>query len=319
MQKLILLIVTLSVQFGFSQKVSTPKFDVSTLPISNAELGVFPYFKTIPNFKHYNSDSVTVEHNMVFFYDGEKYIGIEGKVSSQKLNRIDDSKGKPSEFQLIQEFDKIINTLGGKKIYTGELPTKLLKPIAGTDDIVSLYFTNQIVSSAHYGVVEYVVKTKNKEVWIQLQPFSLESNFYTLLVVEKDTKLISLNTNKANAILKDLDEKAKAVVQLEFEPDSIDDFLSQSADEILNIVNVYQERPAIKLKIEVHNAPIGKPEYILELSKKRAETIKNKLLGLGVKAAQLEVVGMGDTKAIVPNENEKSRITNTRVEIIKLK
>jgi OmpA-OmpF porin, OOP family len=319
--KKISLIVILLVQFSsvFSQKDNSESFDLSKVPVSNSDIGIFPFVKTFANFKHYNSsDSITINQNRAYFFDGKKYIAVDGKVSSQKLNIIDDQKSKPSEFQIIQDFDKIISTLGGKKIYTGELPVKLLKPIAGTDDIVSLYTTNQVVNSAHYGVVEYIIKTKDKEVWIQLQPYSIASNFYTVLIVEKQTKLIDINTNKPNQILKDLDKSGKSIFNIEFKTDSTE-ILTQSGDEILNIVNIFQVHPNFKLRLEVHNAPVGKPSYILNLTQKRAAEIQKKLHDLGVKSTQVETIGLGDTKPIEPNETEKSRIKNTRIEIIILK
>jgi outer membrane protein OmpA-like peptidoglycan-associated protein len=293
------------------------KQDNLFIPISKADLGIFPYFKTFPNFQVRNeSDSVTIEQNRAYLFDGKKYFSVDGKVSSQSLSITDNSKKRPSEFQIIQEFDKIVTTLGGKKIYTGQLPTTLLKPIAGTDDIVSLYSTHQIAPSAHYGVVEYVIKTPAKEVWIQLQPYSIVSGFYTLLIVEKQEQLLTTNTNKRNVILEELQKKSNSVIEMNFAIDSAH-LLTQSSDEILNIVNVFQVHPDWKLKIEVHSAPVGGPGYILSLTQKRAAAIKNQLISLGVKESAIDAKGWGDTKPLIANETEKGRLTNTRVEIIK--
>jgi OmpA-OmpF porin, OOP family len=299
------------------KKVTKQENDFLPIPISNADLGVFPYFKTFPNFQKRNeSDSVTIEQNRVYFFDGKKYFPVDGKVSCQNLSITDDSKKRPSEFQIIQEFDKIVTTLGGKKIYTGQLPTALLKPIAGTDDIVALYSTHQIAPSAHYGVVEYVIKTPEKEVWIQLQPYSMASNFYTLLIVEKQEQLLTTNTNKKNPILEELEKKPGTDIKMNFALDSAG-LLTESGDEILNIVNLFQVHPDWKLKIEVHSAPVGKPGYILLLTQKRAAAIKNQLISLGVKESSVEAMGLGDTKPLAANETEKGRLINTRVEITK--
>lgn len=298
-------------------KAPIPKEDNQTIPISKAELGTFPYFKSFPNFQKRNTnDSLTIEQNRAYFFDGKKYFSIDGKVSSQQLSIVDDSKKRPSEFQIIQEFDKIVATMGGKKIYSGQLPTTLLIPTAGTSDIVSLSAAHQLAPSAHYGVVEYVIKTPEKEVWVQLQPYSIASNFYTLLIVEKQEQLLTINTNKKNLILEELEKKSTTVIEMYFAIDSAH-LLTQSGDEILNIVNVFQVHPDWKLKIEIHNAPVGKPAYILSLTQKRAEAIKNQLIALGVKESAIEARGWGDTKPLNTNETEKGRLINTRVEITK--
>lgn len=325
MTKILISIITfliavpiVSAQQKSISRAVNPDQDSRTIPISNADLGKFPYFKTFPNFRPINeSDSLTVQQNKTYFFDGKKYFTIIGKVSIQNLSIIDDKKQKPSEFQIIQEFDKIVSTLGGKKIYEGKLPTDLLKPIAGTDDIVSLGATHQVTPSAFYGVVEYVIKTPEKEVWVQLQPYSIASSFYTLLIVEKQEQLLTINTNKRNLILEELDKNKRTTISLSFAPDSAT-LLTESKDEILNIVGVFQAHVDWKLKIDVHNAPVGKAEYVLNLTQKRADEIKQQLISLGVKASSVEAKGWGDTKPLTSNDTEKGRLLNTRVDISKL-
>jgi outer membrane protein OmpA-like peptidoglycan-associated protein len=299
----------------FAQKTA---FDLTKIPISKADLGTFPYFKTLPNFYSSNSsDSMTIEMNRTYFYDGVKCFAVDGKVSTQKINVKDGDKPHASEFQIIQEFDKVVSTLGGVKVFTGVIPKEALIPVAGTDDEVSLSSKHSLAPHSYYGVIEYVIKTADKEVWLQLQPYSIGSNFYTLLIVEKKTTLIDLNTNKKNTFLQDLEKKKETSFSVVFEPDT-DIIMTESKDEILSIVGIFQSHPDWKLTLNVHNAPIGKPEYTLALTQKRAESIKKELFGLGVKATNLEVKGMGDTKPLMPNETEKARLANTRVELIKL-
>ncbi|MBS1564785.1 MAG: OmpA family protein [Bacteroidetes bacterium] len=288
--------------------------EASVIPISNAELGQFPYFKTLPNFQP--TDSITIEQNRTWFYDGQKFFSIDGKVSIQNQNVQNSDLKLPSIFQVVQEFDKVVATLGGKKIFEGRLPEDPLKKAAG-DDIVSLGSKHQVVPSAYYGIVEHVIKTPEKEVWIQLQPNSLLSKFYTLLVVEKQTQLITTNINKENVLLQSLEKTGKATTHFEFSADSTD-ILTQSRDELLNIVGIFQAHPDWKIKIEVHNAPVGKPEYTRSLTDRRAAAIRQELLSLGVKAASVTATGLGDQQPLLPNESEKNRWFNTRVEISKI-
>lgn len=293
----------------------TTKHD--SIPLSHADLGIFPYFKTLPNFRPLNSsDSVTIENNRTYFFDGKKYFSVDGQVSSQKINIVDNTQKIPSEFQLTQEFDKVVFTLGGVKIFSGKLPEDDIKRFAG-QDMVELSSRNQVANSAYYGVTEYVIKTPDKEVWIQLVAATIASKFYTLMVVEKQTPLINLNTNKINTILKQLEANAKAVIHLDFEADDVTLF-TQSKDELLEIVGIFQAHPDWKISLEIHNAPVAKPEYTLALTEKRAAAIKEQLISLGVKSTSVNVKGLGDTKPLVANDTEKGRLTNTRVEISKL-
>lgn len=288
-----------------------PNFDVAAVPVSKADLGTFPYLRTLPNFA--KTDSATITNNRTYFYDGKKFFTIDGKVSTQNLNVLNSDQPTPSIFECIQQFDKVILTLGGVKFFTGRMPDEGLKAFAG-EDAVTLGSNFQVAPSSYYGVVEYVIRTPEKEVWIQLQPYSLASKFYTLLVVEKTTPMLSLNTNRPNMILAALEKDKKAVFPIAFLPDS-DTLMSESTDDLLSLAGVYQAHPDWKLTITCFNAPVGKPEYALALTNKRALAIKRELLGLGVKDGSVAVVGMGDQKPVASNETERGRIMNNRLEI----
>jgi OmpA-OmpF porin, OOP family len=315
---LAIIIFAVNLSVTAQQKKKTEEtFDINKVPISNAVLGTFPYFKTFPNFKPTNvgSDSITIAQNRTYFYDGKKFFTVDGKVSSQKLNLYSDDR--ISEFQMIQDFDRMVNVLGGKKIFTGTLPMKQLKPLAGTEDVITLCAANSLVQSAFYGVVEYVIRTPKKEIWIQFVPYTIGSRFYNLLIVEKQVELIATNTNSDNIFVSKLLKNEVAITSLSFKTDDAE-ILTQSREELLKIANIYQQHPDWKLKIEVHNAPLGKADYTLSLTQKRAAEIKKQLLLLGIKTTQLEVKGMGEIKPKVPNETEQSRIDNNRVEIYKM-
>ncbi|AUD06937.1 OmpA family protein [Spirosoma pollinicola] len=309
----LLLTVTLVTGQAQPNKVLTPPVDTQTIPLSKADLGTFPYVKTLPNFTP--TDSVTIEQNRTYFYDGKAYFTVDGQVSAQSLNVTDHTKKIPSEFQIIQTFDQLVATLGGKKIYEGKLPDELIKKVT-THDLVELDSHHQVAPSAYYGVVEYVIKTAQKEVWLQVQPYSIGSHFYTLLVVEKQSQLLSTNINKENELLKALEGKAKGVTYLEFASDKAE-LLTQSSDELLALVGVFQAHPEWKLGLEVHSAPVGQSAYILGLTQKRAVALKEALVRLGVKPSGVEATGLGDSKPLVSNETEEGRRINTRIEVFK--
>jgi OmpA-OmpF porin, OOP family len=290
---------------------TSPAKDSLVIPVTKADLGKFPYFNTLPNY--YPTDSQTIDHNVTYFYDGKKFLPIEGMVSVQNLN-VRDSKGKLlSEFECIQQFDKVVTTLGGIKIFTGKLPEDKLKTLTG-QDIVSLGSKNQVAPSAFYGVVEYVLKTPEKEVWVQLQPYSLGSKFYTLLVVERKIPMLDLNTNKPNDVLQALQEGKTATLHLAFIPDEVN-LETESKDEFLSIVGVFQAHPDWKLLIDVHSAPLGAPANAKALTEKRAAALSAQLQQLGVPVSRIVETGRGDEKPLQSNDTEKGRWVNTRVEV----
>lgn len=63
----------------------------------------------------------------------------------------------------------------------------------------------------------------------------------------------------------------------------------------------------------------GADEANLDLSKRRAESVKNELVKTHViDAGRLETEGKGETQPIVPNDSGINKAKNRRVEFIKL-
>jgi OmpA-OmpF porin, OOP family len=310
------LILSLFVTVAFAQQ-KTNSSPVDNVSITNADLGKFPYFKKLPGFEIRNSsDSIFIETNEVYCYDGKKLFTVVGKVYKNTYSFNTETGRRVSEFQIINEYDKIIRALGGQRIHDRiNLQDLLLKE--KKLDIVDLAAANQIVGSAYYGIISYLIKTKDKEIYVQLQPYTIGSNFYNLLVVEKNVEPVKLNTNKENLILKDLNANKTAIVKINFEPD-LDIILSDSKDEILNILGVFQANKSWTLSVDVHNASLGKPEDNQTLCQKRADAIKAELVALGINPNQIKANGIGDKKPLVGNETEVGRLKNTRIEIRKL-
>jgi outer membrane protein OmpA-like peptidoglycan-associated protein len=306
------------------KKVATPKTDNTTIAdasitsVSKATLGTFPYFKTFPNFKlnSINEDSITYQNGRVYFQVNNKIVWVDGMISTQKLGVANYNNKMPSIFQLINDFDKIITQLGGKKIFEGTISSTLLKSGTGTDDVVKLVSQGSLVGGCYSGFVAWKIVLPDKEIWVQLAPNSLGSNFYSLLVVEKQVQFIAGNINKKNLMLDSITKNGKANIAMQFLPDK-QQLQTESSDEILNIANVFQTNPTWNLKIEVHISSLTDAAYALKLTQKRASEIENLLIKLGVKPTQLQVVGLGDANPIESNSTEQGRLNNTRITIIK--
>lgn len=70
----------------------------------------------------------------------------------------------------------------------------------------------------------------------------------------------------------------------------------------------------IRFRVEGHTDGVGKPEYNLALSDRRAQVVADYLAGLGVAKERLVPQGKGDTELLLPDnphalENRRVRIT----------
>jgi outer membrane protein OmpA-like peptidoglycan-associated protein len=65
-----------------------------------------------------------------------------------------------------------------------------------------------------------------------------------------------------------------------------------------------------------HTDNVGKPEANMNLSQRRAESVRQALIRYGVEANRLEAIGKGDTEARADNSTLEGRMLNRRVEVI---
>ncbi|KAB2833049.1 MAG: OmpA family protein [Candidatus Brocadia sp.] len=86
-----------------------------------------------------------------------------------------------------------------------------------------------------------------------------------------------------------------------------------------NIVEILENNPDMKIRIEGHTDNIGSMGYNIELSQKRARAVKNYLVGKGIQESRISTEGFGFKHPIAPNDTEAGRALNRRAEIVPVK
>jgi outer membrane protein OmpA-like peptidoglycan-associated protein len=73
-----------------------------------------------------------------------------------------------------------------------------------------------------------------------------------------------------------------------------------------------------RVSIEGHTDNVGSPDFNLDLSRRRAEGVRNYLLGQGLSPAAMQALGFGESRPVASNETNTGRQENRRVEIVVL-
>ncbi len=89
-----------------------------------------------------------------------------------------------------------------------------------------------------------------------------------------------------------------------------------SLDELNRVARVLNQYPQTTITIAGHTDSTGSQEYNQKLSERRAEAVKNALVGMGVSPSRMTAVGYGKTRPIADNSTESGRQMNRRVEIL---
>ncbi|HAK76293.1 MAG TPA: hypothetical protein DCM71_05155, partial [Runella sp.] len=90
----------------------------------------------------------------------------------------------------------------------------------------------------------------------------------------------------------------------------------ESMGTLNTIVSILKEHPEIKFEIGGHTDTDGDDAGNLKLSQDRADTVKAKLITLGVDTARLTTKGYGETKPIGDNKTTEGKTENRRVEFV---
>lgn len=111
----------------------------------------------------------------------------------------------------------------------------------------------------------------------------------------------SLKTNK-DVILKNI----------YFEFDSAE-LMPESEEGIKMLYDFLTSNPQINIELTGHTDDVGDEDYNIMLSGRRAESVKNALVTMGVSAFRIKTKGYGSTQPLFPNTTEELRALNRRV------
>jgi outer membrane protein OmpA-like peptidoglycan-associated protein len=93
-------------------------------------------------------------------------------------------------------------------------------------------------------------------------------------------------------------------------------YISSGFNDTLNaIANVMNKYEKTYLSVEGHTDSTGKDSYNMNLSRERAQSVKDYLVNQQIMATRVSTKGYGETRPIATNDSANGRAQNRRVEI----
>ena len=140
---------------------------------------------------------------------------------------------------------------------------------------------------------------------------------YTIEIID-EKPLVPVLSFGAEELKKALDSEGRiAVYGINFAVDS--DRLQLGAEKVLaefvKLMTLYTD---LKIEIQGHTDNTGSAQHNLDLSSRRAETVKQIMVLYGIEDSRLVSKGYGMTKPIESNDTEEGRAKNRRVELMKI-
>jgi len=148
--------------------------------------------------------------------------------------------------------------------------------------------------------------------WYWLQ--NSGSYYYQTIVVEKQMEQEVTAGNLADEINK---SGHVAVYGIHFDTGKAS--IQPDSESVLEqIVQLLQQNPDLKLRVEGHTDSQGNAAANQALSEKRAQAVVAWLTGKGINGTRLVAKGFGAAKPVADNGREDGRTKNRRVELVKM-
>ena len=90
---------------------------------------------------------------------------------------------------------------------------------------------------------------------------------------------------------------------------------SDRATPLESVLGVLVANDRLRIRIDGHTDDVGPAELNMQLSKRRAEAVRNWLVDQGVDEDRLRTRAFGPARPAVPNDSPENRQRNRRVEI----
>ena len=180
---------TITTEAKTTAPVASGEFDITTIPLSEAKLGEFPFINPPKDYCYGYCSSWNGKPNekdikdtdKEYFAVNGKLIPVEGKtykVTIEKNRNIDNKKF--SRLFALNSLEKDITALGGVQVNKVPVSNEEWKRV-GDDELIIRGYGKSMDVNLLDDVKTYVIRTKDKQVWIQFNLMDEESGRIAIL------------------------------------------------------------------------------------------------------------------------------------------
>lgn len=288
---------------------ASTNFNPETLPEATADMGQFPYY-SIPEWvdakSSYGYDRES-DFGKIEFYTGNSFYPLEGRVKVKGYGM----NGSWDEFKFVQSFSKHFESFGAKKLFEGQIPQDQIDALNKSKNKDSYFF--DFATSNMENIVTYGLRKEGKLILFAIASNSAYGAIYT---GESEAFKQTIGIIKAEKIEKDLNEKGKSVLHINFDTDKAT-LKTDGKEVVAEIGKVLKSNESLKLDINGYTDNVGNADHNLKLSKDRANTVLTTLVQAGIDKSRLNANGFGANDFIADNNTDAGKEQNRRVELVK--
>lgn len=303
-----------------TENTTAKEFDWSNIPVSNAEIGSFPYLTAPDGFLIWkdghneiapNGMTAFSDFSKLIMYNGNAFLDAEGKKAEMHFAMVD-RKANFNQLKFDKSVDSYLESLGAVLLFKGQIPKDKLSELNKVDDkTVFKYVQGDPWNSDP--VRHYALNHKNGKVFFQVWS---NSSAGEVGVVEVEGFKQTIKAPTASEMQKEIEGNGKAVLNINFDTDkaSLKPDGVKVVDEIFTLLS---NNAKLKLSIEGHTDNTGSVQRNKQLSGERANAVMYTLAAKGIDIKRLKASGFGSEKPVAANDTEENKAKNRRVELVK--
>lgn len=292
-------------------KVDTSvRLDLASIPYSDADIGVFPFFTLPKGYKEMNQP-INKDFDICYFPINGVMKPYEGRL--YKVNITNEPGTQFSQRYFEKSMEDYLASIGAVKVFDGNITAEEYERYHKQDPYKG---DEGDIGYADQQIRVYVIRSKNQgNIYIQ---YTANNAGAKLNILQENNFKQTIRKITADDIAKDLSEKGKSIVYITFDTDK-SSITTEGTDLVIQIAEALKNDPTLKIAIEGHTDNTGDAAHNKKLSDDRANAVLTALVGQKIDKSRLTAKGYGAERPLVANDSEDNRAKNRRVELVKLK
>lgn len=301
---------TSSTEKSQSEEENADGFDINSIPVSNADIGDFPFF-TAPEGALYINQAKPVDFDFIVFVTPDNIYEVEGKTFRAHVHKDKNSDKEISGRYLIRSFEDAIEQAGGVKVFEGKLTKERLEQYK---ELCTYAGSNGSIDVWNNPIAAYIIRRNDGNVYFMMDKG--KSNTTSIQIVQEKAFEQTIQRVTSDEIVKDLNEKGKSILYINFDVDKAD-IKPDGKEVVQQIAKALQQDASLNISIEGHTDNTGNAAHNKKLSDDRANAVMNALVADGIEKSRLAAQGFGAENPLVANDSEENKAKNRRVELVK--
>lgn len=294
---------------GENTQDAVDRFDIESVPVSDASLGDFPYFSLPAGYENPNNPEPIADMDRVPFWTGDRLEWVEGRAFQSLIYPVKDKAFSP--FEVKRNIEQLITSVGGVKVTDSRIPQSVLDTL---EDSYTVRYSAGHADIYNNPVQTYLVRRADREIWIHLCVDSASGGW---IIAETQAFTPTATLLPASELKQQLDSAGKVALQVNFATGKAE-ILPDSKPQIEQVVQLLKDDPALELSVNGHTDNTGDAAHNQQLSEARATSVVAALTAQGVAAGRLDAQGFGQDQPVADNGTEEGKAKNRRVELVRL-